>query len=115
MKVSYNEVSVLVLSINRHGGVHDACKTTDHEHGYEPKGKEHGRFKTDASSPHGSDPIENLNPRRDGNKHGQNGESGSGHHSHSGGIHVVTPDGKAHEADDGSGKNNQAVSKERFA
>ena len=31
-----------MLSINRHGGVHDAGKTTDHEHGYEPRAKSMG-------------------------------------------------------------------------
>ena len=91
-----------MLGVDRNRGVHDSGKTSDHEHGDEPKGEKHGRVEANAPPPHGADPVEDLNSGRNGNEHRKNRESRGGNDSHPCGEHMVTPNGEPHKSDDGA-------------
>ena len=112
--MSHDEVSILVLGINGHGRMHDAGKAADHEHGDETQGKEHGSFEDDSSTPHRTNPIEDLYAGRYGNEHSKHGKGGCCDDSHTGCEHVVTPNGKSHEAYDAPRKDDQPIPEERL-
>ena len=71
VEVCNHKIAVLLLRIRRRRGVHNSGKTAHHEHPNEPDAENHRRSKTHASAPDRADPVEYLNPGRNGYCHGQ--------------------------------------------
>ena len=115
VEVRDDEVAVLLLGVGGGRGVHDAGETAAHEHPDETEGENHGRGEADASAPDGTQPVEDLDARRDGDGHREERERGGGHRAQASGEHVVAPDGEAEEADDGTREDDDRVTEERLA
>ena len=74
MEVSYHEVAVRNLEVQRRAGKDDAGQTTKQEGDQEADGPEHGRTHGDTAAPHSADPVEELDACRNGNQEGHERE-----------------------------------------
>ena len=70
MKMRYDEISVVILKINRRYAHHQTRKTTQREHEQHANREQHRRFKSHRASPHGCRPVKNFNTRWNRNRHG---------------------------------------------
>ena len=94
MKMRHHEVGVVVLEVRCSNREHQPGKTTDGEQHDEAYRKQHRRLKGHRAAPHGADPVEHFDARRNRDQHGGVHEKQFAFERHAGGKHVVRPNDK---------------------
>src|SRR5215475_4633471 len=69
MKMRDDEIRAAKLPVERRGGQHDARKPGDQELEQESHAEQHGRFELKPPAPHGAQPVEDFDTRRNTNNH----------------------------------------------
>ena len=93
---------------------HDAGQAGNQELEEKCDAEQHRCLKLNPSPPHGAEPIEDLNSRRNTDRHRGNREKAVRVRVHSDGEHVVRPHAHAHEADGDRGRDHDRISENRF-
>src|SRR5499433_2767420 len=60
MKMRDDEIRAAKLPVERRGGQHNACKPGNQELEKERDAEQHGRLELNIASPHGAQPVEDL-------------------------------------------------------
>src|SRR5262249_13098985 len=69
VEVGDDEVAVVHLPVDREGGEVDPRETSDHEDREEAERVQERRVEMEVAAPEGREPVEDLDPRRDGDHH----------------------------------------------
>src|SRR5215472_6907793 len=115
VEVRYHKVGIPELPIKRCRTQHDAGEARYEELEKKANAKQHGCLEFDLASPHGCEPVEDLNAGRDGNGHrGQYKERvriGTQAHCE----HVMGPDAPADKADGKGSRHHDRIAKDSFS
>src|SRR6266702_3732466 len=115
MKVSDDKVGAAELPVEGRRSQHDAGEAGDQKLEEETNAEEHWRPELDLTSPHGTQPVEDLDAGRYTHSHCRYREKAVGVGIHSDREHVVRPNTHAHKSDANGGTHHDRVPKNRLA
>jgi hypothetical protein len=99
VEVAHNEVGVVRLHVERHGGDHHACDPTDDEGDEKADDEQERRLPHRPARPDRRAPRHDLHARRDGDRHARRGEEAQHQRRQPHSEHVVCPQPERQEAD----------------
>ena len=101
VKMGDDEIGVVQLPVPGSRGKHDSGQTRKQELSYKGSAEQHRRGEAYFASPHGRDPIEDLDPGRDPNQPGREHEERVLRRGHAHREHVVRPHAEADQTNAG--------------
>ena len=99
VEVSHDEVRVAELPVKGCRREHDSGQTRKEELEQKRKAEQHGRGIADFAPPHRTQPVEELDPGRNSDRHRGEDKEGITVRGHTNGKHVVSPDTHTYKPD----------------
>ena len=115
MKMRNHKIGAAELPVERRRPQHDSRQARDQELEQEAKTEEHWNPERNFPAPHRPQPVEDLDPRWNSDRHGRENEETIpvGVHPHR--EHVVSPDAEADKPDGDCRRHHDGIPKDRFA
>ena len=115
MQVSDDEVGVGHLPVDGERGEEDPGQAADREHTDESQSEQHRRIEDQVPAPRRREPVEDLHPCRNRNRHRAEHEERLQPDRHPDGEHVVCPNEHREEADADCRERDRLVAEDRLA
>src|SRR5580658_2921753 len=110
-----DEIGVAQLPIQWRHAQHDPSQPGNQELKQKRHTEEHGSLEVKLASPHGGQPVKNLDASGDGDGHGGKHKKCIGIGAHAHGKHVVGPNAHADESDTNGRGDHHGIAKNGFA
>src|SRR5712664_2933742 len=115
MKVGDDEIRIPKVPSERRCAQHDPCKASNQELKEEAYAEQHGRLEVNLSTPHGRQPVEDLDAGRNSDGHRREHEKGVGVGVHTDSEHVVGPYAHGDEGNADRCGDHYGIAENRFA
>src|ERR1700722_6553196 len=115
VKMRNHKVGIPQLPVKRGCAQHDSREAGDQKLEEKGDAEQHWSLELQLSSPHGCQPVEDLDAGRNGNRHGRNHEKSVRGSAHAYREHVVGPHTHADEPDRDSCPYHHRIPEDRFA